>query len=81
MFTILTKEPMPNSIINIKLFLEKCVGCGICVELCPRYAIPNSLIGFISSMAKIDEDKCDECGKCVQACSHGAIVMFKRETL
>lgn len=72
---------MPNSINNIKLFLEKCVGCGICVELCPQYAIPNSLIGFISSMAKIDGNKCDRCGKCVQVCSHGAIVILKKKVL
>jgi ferredoxin len=70
---------LPNSIHVIRLYLKKCVGCGTCVELCPKYAIPNSLIGFISSIAKINENKCDGCGKCVQACSHGAIMMLKRE--
>ena len=68
---------MSNSNKKIKLFLSKCVGCGICVEICPNSAIPTSLIGFISSLAKIDEDKCDGCGKCVQACSHEALVMLK----
>jgi len=51
------------------------------VEKCPKYAIPSSLIGFISSIAKIDENKCDGCGICVQTCSHGAIMMLKREAL
>ncbi|MFW9824016.1 MAG: 4Fe-4S binding protein [Candidatus Thorarchaeota archaeon] len=69
---------MPNSVNKIKLFFNKCVGCGICVELCPRFAIPSSLIGFISSIAEIDDTKCDECGKCVQACSHGAIILLKK---
>lgn len=70
---------MPNSINFVKLFLEKCVGCGTCVELCPNNAIPISLIGFISSVAKIDENKCDGCGKCVQVCSHRALIMLTRE--
>ncbi len=72
---------MRNSINIIKLFLKKCVGCGTCVEICPKYAIPNSLIGFISSIAKIDENKCDGCGKCVQVCSHGALIMLNSEDL
>lgn len=72
---------MPNSLYIIRLFLKKCVGCGICVELCPKYAIPSSLIGFISSVAKINENKCDVCGNCVQACSHGALKILKREGL
>ena len=71
------KEPLPNTNHTIKLFLKKCVGCGICVELCPRDAIPSSLIGFISSLAKIDENRCDNCGNCIQACSHGALVMLE----
>jgi Fe-S-cluster-containing hydrogenase component 2 len=47
------------------------------VELCPKFAIPSSLIGFISSVAKINKNKCDRCGKCVQICSHGALIMLK----
>ncbi|MHA2035616.1 MAG: 4Fe-4S binding protein [Promethearchaeota archaeon] len=70
---------MSNSINGIKLILKDCVGCGICVELCPKDAIPSSLIGFISSIAKIDENKCDVCGKCVHACSHGALLQLKEE--
>ncbi|MFW9894425.1 MAG: 4Fe-4S binding protein [Candidatus Thorarchaeota archaeon] len=69
---------MPNSINRIKLFFNRCVGCGICVELCPHSAIPSSLIGFISSIAEIDETKCNGCGKCVQVCSHGAIILPKK---
>ena len=68
---------MPKSVNKIKLFFNKCVGCGICVELCPHHAIPSSLIGFISSIAEIDDQKCDGCGKCIQACSHGALIILK----
>ncbi len=72
---------MPNSLNIIRLFLKKCVGCGTCVELCPKSAIPSSLIGFISSLAKINENKCDGCGKCVQACPHGALIVLKRDSI
>jgi ferredoxin len=63
----------------IQLILENCIGCGACVEKCPNCAIPDSLIGFISSLAKINEKKCDYCGDCIQICSHGAIKISKRE--
>jgi ferredoxin len=59
-----------------KLILKNCIGCGVCVEVCPTYAIPNSLIGFISSLAEVRLDYCDGCGKCVEICSHGAIILL-----
>ncbi|MFX0028791.1 MAG: 4Fe-4S binding protein [Candidatus Hermodarchaeota archaeon] len=64
---------MTNESIIVKLNLKNCIGCGICVEICPKYAIPHSLIGFNSALAKINVDKCDGCGKCVEICPHRAI--------
>jgi len=58
-----------------KLVLENCIGCGRCVEKCPENAIPESLIGYISGLAKIDEIKCTGCGECVQFCEHEAIIL------
>ncbi|HDZ18606.1 MAG TPA: 4Fe-4S dicluster domain-containing protein [archaeon] len=63
------------------LILKNCVGCGVCVDLCPTRAIPYSLIGYFSSLAKISEKKCNGCGKCVQICPHRAIKMDKHESL
>ncbi|MFW9876895.1 MAG: 4Fe-4S binding protein [Candidatus Thorarchaeota archaeon] len=68
---------MTNSSIIPKLIIKNCIGCGACAELCPKCAIPYSIIGFISSLAKIDTGLCDGCGKCVEICSHKAIVMLK----
>lgn len=62
--------------IKAKLIVTNCVGCGVCVEICPTSAIPPSLIGYISSLAKVNLDKCDGCGKCVESCSHRAIVLL-----
>ena len=58
-----------------KLVLENCIGCGACVEKCPENAIPESLIGYISGLAEIDEEKCTGCGECVQYCEHEAIIL------
>jgi ferredoxin len=61
-----------------KLILTNCIGCGLCVEVCPVIAIPNTLIGFISNLAKIDEDKCNGCGECIRICSYNAIKLIKK---
>lgn len=63
----------------VNLILKNCIGCGACVEICPNHAIPDSLIGFISSLARINEQKCDGCGDCIHICSHQAIKLSERE--
>ena len=58
-----------------KLILANCIGCGACVEKCPTNAIPESLIGYISGLAEIDEIKCTGCGECIPFCTYGAIII------
>lgn len=55
---------------GIKVILEKCVGCGLCVNVCPASAI--TLKG---KKAIIDLDKCTLCGACPQSCKFEAIVI------
>ena len=47
---------------------EKCVGCGVCVNICPQEAI-----SMVDDKAKIDAHKCVDCGRCAQVCPQGAI--------
>lgn len=47
-----------------------CVGCGICVPVCPVNAIQIS-----DSVAKIDQEHCTGCGACVTVCPKNAISM------
>ncbi|MGD9932064.1 MAG: 4Fe-4S binding protein [Mangrovibacterium sp.] len=47
---------------------EICIGCGRCIDLCPREAITLK-----DGKAFIDEDNCMGCGVCEKKCPVGAI--------
>jgi len=47
---------------------EECVGCGVCVNICPVGAV-----SLVSGKAEIDGTLCIKCGRCIQVCPHGAI--------
>jgi ferredoxin len=48
---------------------SKCVGCGVCVEVCPYNAID---IDAEDGLAVVNEATCKGCGTCVAACRSGA---------
>ena len=51
-----------------KVDKERCVGCEVCVEFCPREAI-----SMVNNKAQIDANKCVDCGRCAQVCPRRAI--------
>lgn len=55
---------------GIKVILDKCVGCGLCLKVCPVDAIKLE-----DKKAIIDLDKCTLCGACPDSCKFEAIVI------
>lgn len=54
---------------TLKLNAEKCVGCGMCINVCP-----HRVFKLDDGKAKIiDLDACMECGACMKNCAFSAI--------
>ena len=59
---------------SIRIILDKCTGCKLCVKACSFGAIE-----VVEKKAKIDLDKCTLCGACVDVCKPEAIELKKPE--
>ena len=52
---------------TIEFNINKCIGCGVCVEKCPIEAI-----SLIDGNVHDDKNKCIGCGVCVHHCPEDA---------
>ncbi len=50
-----------------------CIGCGVCIDLCPTRAIR-----LIEPFIEIDRSKCNLCGECIKGCSPEALSVVGR---
>ncbi len=57
----------------ITVIEAKCVGCGMCVKVCPFGAITMD-----ARLARIDLTACTLCGACVEACKFAAITIKEK---
>jgi NAD-dependent dihydropyrimidine dehydrogenase PreA subunit len=61
---------LPN-VVTLKLESEKCIGCGMCVEVCP-----HAVFKMEQKKALIaDRDACMECGACARNCIANALIV------
>ena len=54
---------------GIKIYLEKCTGCGVCTSVCPF-----GLLEVVGDKVQLKEG-CTLCGACEEACPYEAIVI------
>ncbi len=60
-----------RDVVTLNLDTEKCVGCGMCVTVCP-----HAVFSMNQNHAKInDRDTCMECGACARNCPAEAITV------
>ena len=59
---------IPN-VVTLELDVEKCIGCGMCVDVCP-----HTVFVIEEQTARIaDRDACMECGACALNCPTEAL--------
>ncbi len=51
---------------------EKCIGCGLCIEVCPTGAAYNN-----KGKTYVNHDKCTLCGNCEGMCIVSALTFEK----
>jgi heterodisulfide reductase subunit A len=74
--TILAKPKVHISPIVSQIDQDKCIGCGLCVELCPFGAIVPEQISEGVVRAKNVPASCKGCGICAASCPQRAIDML-----
>lgn len=57
---------------SIRIIVEKCTGCTLCIKACPFDAIR-----ILDKKAVIDLHKCNLCGACVDTCKFKAVLLEK----
>ena len=68
--TILFKDEVESEAITAVVDVEKCIGCGLCADICP-FGAPI----IEDRKARIREVMCKGCGTCAASCPRGAITM------
>ena len=74
--TILAKGSVQISPLVSQVDAEKCIGCGLCEEICPFNAIVLEEIEGKGYRAKNISASCKGCGLCASSCPQQAIDML-----
>ena len=63
-----------GSLPQLGYYRESCIGCGVCVTVCPGIAHR-----IVDGMHIFDREKCTHCGICTEVCSANALHLYGRE--
>ncbi len=61
---------------NLKIYTERCKGCGICAAFCPKQILK---VSEIEKIEVLDDASCIKCGQCELRCPDFAINVVKEE--
>lgn len=79
-FAFVAKEPIATVKGTITIDVERCKGCCLCVEFCPKQAIYLSetlnLKGYFVAQATANGE-CNGCATCALVCPEVAIEVYK----
>ena len=60
-----------KDVVTLKLDREKCVGCGMCLVVCP-----HEVLSMNNGHVRIEKrDLCMECGACARNCPTDAVTV------
>ncbi len=74
--TVLARESIAVSPLVSKVNVEKCIGCGLCSEVCAFGAIEMEAVEGKGYRAKNIPASCKGCGLCAASCPQHAIDML-----
>lgn len=70
---VLSKEALVADPMTAEVNERECVGCELCVQVCPYKAIEMTTTRRGKAVAHVNPSLCKGCGLCVNACRGGAI--------
>lgn len=81
---ILARQKSKGRVILLDYDYKKCIGCSICVALCPKNALQEGPLqeiakGLDAPPVLIDLDACAFCGMCANFCPTKAFRMTLQE--
>lgn len=60
-----------KNVVTLELDREKCLGCGMCLEVCPHNVFTIAQGKALTN----NRDSCMECGACAKNCPLSAIIV------